>query len=166
MTFSPDGRILAGGGSTIILWDATSGEERARLAGGRSVWDLAFSPDGKRLFSVGDVVKVWDLATGEEEVVLARSTSRSIAVSPDGKTLAIAGDPVRLWDLTTRESAALEGHEAPSSCVAFSPDGKILASVARRSQNVGDLKLWDVGTRKELASFSPRSGRLRGQPTS
>ncbi len=57
-----------------------------------------------------------------------------------------------------REHATLAGHEEGTSCLAFSPDGKTLASGSRgydRKTNSrwGELKLWDVTSGKESASL-------------
>src|SRR5262249_58779175 len=79
-----------------------------------------------------------------------------MGVSPDGKTLAAAcfDNAVRLYDLKTRRLvAALEGHKERVWTVAFSPDGKRLASAAGSFSNPekpGEVKVWDVGARKEL----------------
>lgn len=90
----------------------------------------------------GEVV-VWDLAISEEPIQsLQPGTDPSdtfparaidIALHPDGRRIAIAcnrGDaPVQIWD--ARKGVPLlicEGHESDARSVAFSSDGKLLAS--------------------------------------
>jgi WD40 repeat protein len=76
-----------------------------------------------------------------------------VAISSDNKSLASAsGDKtVRLWDLATnKERAALQGHTESVLSIAFSPDGKILASAGGYDKSV---KLWDLATGKERATL-------------
>ena len=55
---------------------------------------------------------------------------------------------IRLWDLETgAQRAVLEGHKSEVYCLAFSPDGKILASGSANNSSV--VKLWDVATGSE-----------------
>ena len=76
----------------------------------------------------------------------------SVAFSPDRKTLASAGSDmvIKLWDLRTGvELRTLKGDENDIVSVAFSNDGKILAS-----SSWGIIRLWDVATGAELRTLN------------
>src|SRR5262249_27696506 len=77
VVFSSDGRTLASAGSdsTIILWNAATGQRRLQLhrQEGNTIISLAFTPEGKYLASsstgaerVDQTVRLWDTATGKE----------------------------------------------------------------------------------------------------
>ena len=154
VAFSPDGRSLASGSvrGLIKVWDPASGKVKATLGPvfGGAVDYVAFSPDGKTLATCGwnlccDRVRLFDIASGKERIRLkgpCEYGSTCLAFSPDGKTLAV-GHPIglSLWDVAIGKQKSLNAmlpHVVQS--VAFSPDGRILASVDR-----GDvIKLWDT----------------------
>ncbi len=79
---------------------------------------------------------------------------RGIAFSPDGSRLAVATSiGIWLYDAETlSEIALLAGHNEKVSTVAFSPDGKKLAS-GSGSQLPGTLKLWDVESGQNIVAF-------------
>ena len=95
-----------------------------------------------------------------QKAVITDAPVRSIAFSPDGNTIAgggwhtvfVDGDrqyPVLLWDVVSKElKSTLIGHRQEIECVAFSPDGKTLASCSRDNT----ILLWDVesGEQKRL----------------
>ena len=57
-----DGKILAGGGNSLQLWDTKTGREGSNLFTGQQVFALAFSPDGKILPSTGkNSILLWDM---------------------------------------------------------------------------------------------------------
>jgi RNA polymerase sigma factor (sigma-70 family) len=169
MALSPDGKFLATAGAdhTIRLWDVTTGRTTRVLSGhSKGVYSVHFSPDGRSLVSgSGDgTVRLWDVATGQERKLTdAHDWYSRAAFAPDGKLLASAGadSNVRLWDpATARELAQLEGHAGYIVGLAFSPDGKWLATTGEPYLGENGIRadrtvrLWDVAKRSESRSFT------------
>ncbi len=73
-------------------------------------------------------------------------------------------DPaIRLWELASgQEVAMLEGHEAGTRDLDFSPDGRFLASASGANQSTLDrtVRVWDVATGRELRRFSGHLGAV------
>jgi WD40 repeat protein len=178
--FSPGGRWLASAGldGAVRLWDAVGGQEPLALNHTDAVTALCFSPDGDRLATGSDSagggeVKVWDVASGRELLALPKGTGlvRGESFSPDGKVLASASltsashdGEVRLCDASTgKHLRALRGGARfwTFGCLAFSPDGKRLAA-GGGSINDHAVKVWDVGTGKELLSLGEGPHFVRG----
>jgi RNA polymerase sigma factor (sigma-70 family) len=160
LAFSPDGRRLATAGwePTVRVWDVAGGrQERAITCAGAShqMEAVAFSPDGRRL-AVADygrgVVRLLDAATGEELRQLAQGGPAALAFAPDGKTLAAGGrggGAVVLWDVATggkvRTIPVRPGNGlAITDAVAFSPDGRLLATGHHHTA----VCLWEAATGK------------------
>ena len=170
VAFSPDGQTLASASTeqvTIRLWNVLTGEQKFVLTGHKSnINCIVFSPDGNTLASAsGDYsIRLWDPHIGEHKVTLTGHIGpvACIAFSPDGQTLASASftrwdhnnrnpdNTVWLWDLTTgKPNTTLSGHTAYVLFVAFSPDGKTLASASKDKT----IRLWNIETTKHLRTF-------------
>src|SRR5262249_23740043 len=144
VVYSPDGKLLACAANyrmdnplarrpgEVQLWDAVSGQLVRTLTDFTgSVQGVAFSPDSKSLVSVSGPprepgeLKLWDVATGR--LIWTQQGEKSRL---DGR---FEGDKVEIF-----------------RCVAFSPDGKYLATGSLFPQEDRTVKLWDAASGKVL----------------
>lgn len=207
VAFSPDGQLFAAADwddGIITLWDVSSRSVYRTIYAGYGKLSIAFSPDGKRIASAafndrGDrgEIKLWDVYDGSlirqfYDPHYAVTWGRSVAFSPpDGELLAVQtqGRLIVLWDVATgkvRQYISAPGDPSPGrgtnfQAVAFSPDGKLLATGScvniseyscRLYGRAGEIELWDVGSGNlvrtlsgayygiESVAFSPDGGLL------
>lgn len=101
---------------------------------------------------------LWGRSRPEELFVIPNGSS-SVKFSPDGRLVATfglsSGNVIKLWDLRTRKIAkSIKAYEREGWTVAFSPDGKMLATASRGDP---DFKVWDVATGAQIATLTNRS---------
>lgn len=91
LTAGPDGRLLAGAGGDLLVWEAATGVCLHRIRHQRDVKTLVFSPDGRWLVATswGKAVGFCDVSTGEGREYVHRTPVSSLAMSPDGRWLAV-----------------------------------------------------------------------------
>jgi RNA polymerase sigma factor (sigma-70 family) len=162
LTFTSDSKHLAHSGPdrAIVIWDAISGKETARIAAadkpGPVPLALIFSPDDRRVavFENNAHIRVWDIKANKELAHLSNLSAGFIhrgAFSPDGKMLIAPGHDglIHRWDTASWEKLpAFEGHKGAVNSAAFSTDGKRIVS-AGDDQTV---KLWEAASGKLLHS--------------
>jgi WD40 repeat protein len=175
---SADGKIVASasGDGSVGLWERASGKPIRRWKGHDGRADgVTFSPDGKLLATSGidDRVCLWEVPAGK---LLRRLPGNQVAFSPDGRLLACscpaegvpwgAGsrDIVLHETATGKERVRLRRHPGSVLCLAFSPDGRTLASGAAAQRTDGPnvdqaprvihtIRLWDLARERERLRF-------------
>ncbi|BAY94727.1 MULTISPECIES: DUF4082 domain-containing protein [unclassified Tolypothrix] len=162
LAFSADGKKIATGtnDSRIIISDAQTGQEQRTLKGdeGLPVTKVAFNPKGGKLASVGrdTVLRIWDVETGEQTQSQTghENPTRTVAYAPDG-LIATAGEDTRitLWN-GDKILRILQGHLGFVNDLAFSPDGKRLASCSED----GRIILWDIVSGKKVLTLRGHAG--------
>ena len=124
VAFSTDGKTIATGGESQIIytWDAETGAAIDSITGqGAVIADLAFTTEHKLLaFGANNSAAVWDTL-------------------PEWTLVRTIGSIESSSDLVDRVTA-----------LAFSPDGKILATGGGDPSRSGELKLWNVADGKLL----------------
>jgi WD40 repeat protein len=172
---------------SVRLWNARTAEPEATIPDNASeahldglpggVFSLAFGADSALLAAGTDRgLRLWNVAAPSSPQLrkspdTAKRLTRSVAFSPDGKLLAatVAGravadrdgvpNMVELWDVGTgKRTATLPADSSTLMSLAFSPDGKLLATASAS----GALQLWTVATgRRKLMLQSPKMEPLR-----
>ncbi len=164
MVFSPDGRFLACAcdqGFQVFNVIERRQQTSIRLD---ALQSIAFSPDGQFISfaTLARRVVLWSLFGNREAAVLRHPGNRDIHVtlfSHDQAALVSANaQSVRVWNMhAAGERLVLRGHEGGVNSVAFSPDGRMLASASKDRQ----VKVWNAADGTLLGSL-PRNAFVQG----
>ncbi len=168
IAFSPDGKSLVSGGGgrnrELRLWHVPTQKEVRSWTGSEGDNPVAFSPQGGIVACSGPngTVLLYDVENGSIRRKLAGDGSNTdriatLAFSPDGKTLAAgAGRTIRRWDVETGTERTPAGHFNQVTTVAFSQNGKLLASAGVD----GVICLWDLATKSEKSRLIGHEDRI------
>jgi WD40 repeat protein len=141
-----------------------------------SVQKVLFTPNGQQIVSVSTdkTIRVWDVATGEPLRVFRLPIGRgdegvlyAAALTPDGKRLAVGGVPYGggahgemiyvIGMETGKVLRVLRGHKDTIVSLAFSRDGRFLASASID----GLAAVWDANSGKTVRVFQGHRDRIR-----
>jgi len=169
VVFAPDDSAIAGGGSDlpIHVWESTPEGRYVRnqvIPNRGRIWSTAFADPATIVGTTreGGVHK-WDRLKSAERyrIQFEGLDAPDFAISPDGKFLVTAADGLNVYDVADQSHMGqLAPSESCASAVAYSPDGKAVAS----GHESGDIVMYDPKTwqtRKVLHRSPSRIGWLQ-----
>jgi WD40 repeat protein len=141
----------------VRAWSLRDGRELYRSTTGSRVYAIDFSRErNPRLMWADHRLSIVDLASGQKDLLSTKDSIWSITDDASGAYVLTAGiaDSVRVWRMPARRYRILTKHENRASTLAFSADGRLLASAGAD----GIVRITIVDTGKELGRFTGPGG--------
>lgn len=186
LTISPDGKTLAVGSETVLLWDIQTQKIIGVLENSANVslLELQFDPTGRLLAGITHYqTLLWD-TTASTQPNLAKVFGplvdpywrKGLSFSPNGKYIAVGGSSdVEIWDVETAQkikTLRASGNPRFVDDTQFLEDGHSLFSVVEmeRAENAtgvnSQAQIWDIETGQltrsiDLFGNSPYSSAFR-----
>lgn len=167
VTYQGEGQSSESYVNQLRVWDPATGKQLS-LFEWRNFFLFSIVPtsDGKVIGGDYRGIKRFDLDLGRIDLEMHKGQAvTSLAMSPDEATLVSGGSDqtVHHWELLSGERVqALKGHSRSPDALAFSPDGRVIASGDRHHFS-GDeeqgraILLWDAATGKVLTKLEGHS---------
>jgi WD40 repeat protein len=143
--FSRDGRLVATAGvdGTAAIWRVRDGARLLTLRGHSGpIVAVAFAHDGKHVAtaSTDATARIWDVRSGKSTELRGHTAAlTALAFNGKGSLLATAAadSDARVWNVRSgREVAVLRIHAGPVNDVAFSADGRWLATAGPQAAGI------------------------------
>jgi WD40 repeat protein len=164
VAIAPDGVHLASGcvDGAIRVWRLTAKDPPLLLKEHtEQVVGLAYVAKGEMLLSAGrdGMLRLWDPKTGQVKSSMKARVGRvsAVAYTPILQRIAIGGEALQIRE-RDGHLLTLEGHRGPVTKVAFSDNGRLLASGSAD----GTVRLWNTHTGQEHHVCRGHAGKVNG----